>query len=179
VVNRPEEVRPVLYLDLDVGFNLHGTYVSGYRYCREGYGACRFLNGNLYCGQWAHDMMHGQGACVPACRNFVWCCSSFTNPCKWTGVMFYGDGSVYDGLWCRNARYTPATINQLNSATLTLSRCLVQARQGDLQTAWSVDLLRRLEGRQEVRFLSSTPVQKQSRISNKAEKTKIQQAGIV
>ncbi|ELR20845.1 MORN repeat-containing protein [Acanthamoeba castellanii str. Neff] len=55
------------------------------RFVREGYGACRFLNGNLYCGQWAHDMMHGQG------------------------VMFYGDGSVYDGLWCRNARYGKGT----------------------------------------------------------------------
>ncbi len=58
-------------LDLAVGFNLPGTYVHG---LREGYGACRFLNGNLYCGQWAHDMMHGQGACVPACLNFARCC---------------------------------------------------------------------------------------------------------
>ena len=80
--------------------------------------------------------------------------------------MFYGDGSVYDGLWCRNARYTPAA-KQPSETQLHLLYTfayLVQARQGDPQTTRPVGLLRRLEGRQEVRCAPSHP-----RISNKAE----------
>ncbi len=84
--------------------------------------------------------------------------------------MFYGDGSMYDGLWCRNARYTPAA-NQPSETQLHLLYTfayLVQARQGDPQTTRPMDLLRRLEGRQEVRC-TATKTFLLPRITNKAE----------